>query len=72
MSKLAKVSVTFTHNGQKFDVNEIGSFSDKHFAELKAGGFVTDDPSDISYGAQFGVKPASYDSKAKTEPSEAK
>jgi hypothetical protein len=61
MSNLAKVVITFTHNGETFNVNQIGSFSEKHFAELKAGGFVTDDPSDIAYGAQFGIKQANYD-----------
>lgn len=61
MSKLAKVAVTFTHNGQTFNVNEIGSFSDEHFVTLSDSGQVTADPADVSYGAQFGIKVAQYD-----------
>jgi len=47
--QLAKIVSAFTHNGQVFSINEVGSFSDTHAQELIARGAIDVDKQTLAY-----------------------
>ena len=61
--QLAKIVTAFAHNGQTFNINEIGSFSDTHVAELIASGAIDVDKQTLAYALARNtpIKIAVYD-----------